>query len=231
MRYPPQERPQSLGLLYGPAPYVPPTNWTHAAPLTVTGYTPPAATYDKMRQMHNASAEPLERDIQLNVADPTYRAAWDNWYHHAWLPFYQKYAGPDASILTKFGASFYSDEVASRAEAFRQQLEHFYQTYPQQRTMTGQPVPRPTGAPPVLGGLPAGSRFTLPWWVWGIGLAAVGGIGLIAYYRVKELRAKRKVLEEEVLPKYIGKDLAKAAAARDESHQPSAISHQRRKRS
>lgn len=183
--------------------------------MTATGYTPPAATYDKMRQMHNASAEPLERDVQQNVASPDYRAAWDNWYHHAWLPFYQKYAGPDASVLTKFGANLYSDEVAARAEAFRQQLEHFYRTYPQQRTFSGQAVPRASGAPPILGGIPAGSGWSLPWWVWGLGLAAVGGVGLIAYYRVKELRAKRKVLEEEVLPKYIGKDLAKAAAARD----------------
>ena len=199
MRYP-----QQIGL---PVP-------NHAP--TATGYTPPAATFDKMRQMQSASVEPFNRDVQ-NVGDAAYKEGWRAWHQGAWLPFYQKYAGPGSSSLTRFGTNFYSDEVAARAEAFRQQLQSFYETYPRQRTAAGQPVPPLTGAPPVLGGLPArpGLASRVPLWAWGLGLAAAGGFGYLVYLRVKELRAKRTALETKVLPKLIGKDLAEAAAARD----------------
>ena len=206
----------------GSQPYAPPfqsppfTAFPPPFPGTATGYTPPITTFEKMRQMQAASAAPFERDVQ-NVGDATYRAGWDGWYHQAWLPFYQRYAGPDAGIITKWKSNFYSDEIASRAEAFRQQLQSFYDTYPRQKTTTGQPVPPLTGAPPVLGGLPARPSLAsrLPWWVWLIGAGVVGGIGYGVYLKRKELIAKRTALETKVLPKLIGKDLAEAAAARD----------------
>ena len=201
----------------GPLPYpVQPAPPPDAVVETVTGYTPPITTFEKMRQMHAASAVPFERDVK-SVADPTYREGWDAWFHHAWLPFYQRYAGPDAGVITKWKSNFYSDEIASRAEAFRQQLQSFYDTYPRQKQQSGQPVPPLTGAPPVLGGLPARPSLAsrLPWWVWLIGAGVVGGIGYGVYLKRKELIAKRTALETKVLPKLIGKDLAEAAAARD----------------
>ena len=162
---------------------------------TVTGFTAPAATYDKMRQMEEASAAPFERDVQ-QVADPAYRAAWDGWYHHAWLPFYQKYAGPDASSLTKLAAAFYSDEVAARAESFRQQLEHFYRTLPQQLGFDGRPVKSATGTTPTLGGVDgSGSGLGLPWWAWGLVVGGVGALGYLTYQRVREIQARRAALE------------------------------------
>ena len=168
-----------------------------------TGYTAPAATFEKMRQMQSASAEPLNRDIDQHVADPIYRAAWEGYYQRAWLPFYDKYAGPHSSQLAKFGANFTSDEIAARAESFRQQLEHFYQTYPQQRSRSGGPVPPPSGAPPVLGGLPQGAQkggIALPWWVWALAIAAVGGAGWLVVQRVRELRETKRMLEEDIIP-------------------------------
>ena len=174
----------------------------------MTGWTAREITFGKMRQMHEASAEPMNRDVDQHVADPAYRAAWDGWYQRAWLPFFDRYAGPHASIWTKLGASLESDEIARQAESFRLQLEHFYRTYPQQRTRDGQPVPPPTGAPPVLGGLPAErgvGGIALPWWGWALGIAAVGGAG---WYLIERVRRTRNTARAADLGRALGRELA-----------------------
>ena len=184
----------------------------------MTGYTAPGITYDKMRQMQNGSARPLDLDIKTNVVDPTFRAAWTAWYEQAWLPFYEKFAGDDPSTLSRIRASFTSDEVAARAEAYRQQLSDFYVSYPKQRNAAGQLVPPPTGASPALVGAPtAPGGLTLPWWVWGIGLAGVAGVGYLAYTQVRDLQNKKAGLEKFVLPKILGEDLAKAYSYKGEA--------------
>ena len=178
---------------YPSAVYVPqPSTSTGAA---MTGWTQPEITFDKMRQMHEASAEPLNRDIDTHVADPAYRAAWDGWYQRAWMPFFDKYAGPHASAWAKLGASLEGDEVARQAEAFRLQLEHFYRTYPLQLGRDGRPVPAATGELPILGGLPT-ERGTggvkLPWWGWALGIVTVGGLGWAVIDRTRRAQGARQ---------------------------------------
>ena len=190
--------------------------WRSEENLTATGYTAPGITYDKMRQMQNGSARPLDNDIKTNVIDPTFRAAWTAWYEQAWLPFYEKFAGADPSSLARLRATFTSDEVAARAEAYRQQLADFYVSYPKQRTAAGQLVPPPSGASPALVGGATSSALTLPWWVWGIGIAGVAGVGYLAYTQVRDLQNKKAGLEKFVLPKILGEDLAKAYSYKGE---------------
>lgn len=168
-----------------------------------TGWTTPTITYEKMRQMQAASAEPLNRDIDTHVGDPAFRASWDAWYQRAWLPFFDKYAGPHSSELAKLGAALHSDDIAARAESFRQQLEHFFQTYSQQRRPDNRPVPPPTGAPPLLGGLPEGagkSGVSLPWWLWAGGAVVIGALGWFIVQKVRELNTIRRSLETDVVP-------------------------------
>lgn len=172
-----------------------------------TGWTAPAATYEKMRQMQVTSAAPFDIDVQTLVKDPVYKAAWDAWYRQGWLPFYERYAGAHSSRLAQIGVlvSLSSDELAQRAESYREQLESFYQSFPGPG--------KAHGAPPYLGGLPEGGTG-LPWWIWLGAIAVVGGVGYLGYRTAKELTAKRKAIETKVLPHFIGKDLAEAAAAR-----------------
>ena len=205
--------------LFARSPLAPSASPTSAEIEPVTGYVPPAATYDKMRQMQGASAAPMNRDVEDYVASAPYRAAWGAWYR-TWLEFFDKYAGPDSSSLAKLGAAIYSEEVAKRAESFRLQLMAFYETYPKQKAALGGLVPAAHGVPPLLGGLPESSKsgissFALPWWVYGIGILGLGAFAYSAYVQVRGIQAKRRAIETDVLPKLIGPDLAKAASARD----------------
>lgn len=168
-----------------------------------TGWTTPAITYEKMRQMEAATAAPLGRDIDRNVSDPAFRAAWEAWYVDAWRPYYDKYAGPNASELAKLGAALHSDDIASRAESFRQQLESFYGGYKTQRDARGLVVPPTAAAPPVLGGLPPGagqSGISLPWWAWVIGIGAVGALGYVTVRAIQDINRTRRHLEQDVVP-------------------------------
>lgn len=167
----------------------------YSPPLTRVGYVAPTVTYEKMRQMQ-ASASALDRDIHQHVADAAFRDAWDAWYRSAWLPFFEKYAGPDSSSWAKLNAALWlNDEVTAQAESYRLQLENFYRTYPQQKTPDGTRVPTPRGASPILPGLPTkprGSYSDVPWWVWALGASAVGGLGYLGYLKVRALQAKAR---------------------------------------
>lgn len=154
-----------------------------------TGFTTPSATYDKMRRMHVTSALPLYRDV-ANVGDPVYRESYESWFERGWSPFYEKYAGPRSSELARLGAFFTSDEVAARAERFRQELEHFYADYPRQRTSAGQPIPAPSGVTPSVT-LTAMAPGSVPWWTWAIGAALVGALGWTVYQHARVARRPR----------------------------------------
>lgn len=166
---------------------------SHAGPLVV-GWTQPTIIYSRMRQIH-ASAEALDHDVKRYVADPLFQAGWDTWYHETWLPFYQKYAGPDAQTGAKLSAVFETDELARLTDAYRQQLEGFYEDYRKQQTRAGQPVPAPSGQSPTLGEVhrppkEGGSSVTgaVPWWAWMLGGAAVAGLGYYGYRRYRRMR-------------------------------------------
>ena len=146
------------------------------------GYTAPAATFDRMRQMQDASAAPLNRDVTNHVADPVFRAAWNRWYQQAWIPFFSKYAGPDAGLTTRLATNLYSDQIAMQAESFRRQLADFYASYARQRTPAGAPVPPASGAEPYLEGpTPASGSVGLKVLAAAAGFAVVAGAGYLAY--------------------------------------------------
>ena len=160
--------------------------------LVATGYTPPGATYEKMRRMHAGSALPLYRDV-ASVADPVYRESYESWFERGWSPFYEKYAGPRSSELARLGAFFTSDEVAARAESFKSELDHFYADYPEQRTLAGQPV-RASGVNPTMALTQASASITsgTPWWAWMLGAAFVGGLGWTILRQIRSTRKQKQ---------------------------------------
>lgn len=179
--------------------FVAPAGWTPAyAPMTRfpipnTGFTAPTITYDLMRQIQ-ARAQALDLLVNRYVADPVFRSSWGAWYEQAWEPFFEKYT---QSELARLGAAFYSDELAQRAETFRQQLESFYADYNRQRQPDGQAVPNAGQPVPQVRPLPKpeggslSSIFAVPWWTWVIGGVVVVGLGYVAY---RYLTAPLKIL-------------------------------------
>ena len=181
-----------------------------------TGFILPRIIYQKMRGIQ-ASAEALNLDIQRYVRDPGFNNAWDAWFTQ-WRRLHDSYAGPTASILTKWGSTFETEELNKLVEENRRNLLGFYADYPRHTQPDGRPVPPPSGQAPVEYIAPA---FSIPWWIWALGGVAVAGVVYLGYRTARELTAKRKVLETKVLPKLIGADLAEAAAARDVSRRGS----------
>ena len=180
------------------------------------GWTWPSATRDVMDQIHQ-SAHGLDLAVKANVRDAVFLNAWDAW-NEAWNDFYEKNAGRNVAKL------FYTDELARTVEGYRVNLLNWHQDYARQRRPDGSPVP-PAGAQPPVRPTPedpARRGFDIPWWAWALGGTAVIGVGYLAYQRVRELRAKREVIEKKVLPgvleRYVpgfGGQLAEVASARD----------------
>lgn len=147
--------------------------------LTATGFTPTNLTFDTMREMERESAAPFDADVKANVIDPVFRAAWDAWYTRAWRPFFERYAGDSAPLLTRLGALLESDDVARRAERFRTELADFVATYAAQ------------GLPPTRAAFPvfaiaevAPSAGRVPPWLWLAGGIAGGLLGASALARL-----------------------------------------------
>ena len=145
------------------------------------GWTNPTLTYTQMRRtdFHVQDLDPL---IRANGrSDPTFLASWVEWSQNHWRPFYEKYAGPNASSWDRLGATLDTDELKTQADNFNKQLDEFDRHYRGLRLPNGQPVPQPAlGAPSNLPVQP-GSGITLPWWVWMIGGVALVGVTYYGY--------------------------------------------------
>ena len=177
---------------------------TGGNPVSRIGFTPPTTIYEKMRQIESF-AKALDLNIEQFVSSPVFRSAWKAWYDNTWKPFYERYAGPNASQQTKLGVVFYSDELASQTESYRQQLDNFEKDYSLQRQSNGQPVPNVPGvAPnqPVLQSLSPG----LPWYVW-----VLGGVGItiLGYFAIQRLRSNLRFLgsSRDPLPETLSRDM------------------------
>jgi hypothetical protein len=153
------------------------------------GFTSPTTIYEKMRQMQSF-AQALDLNVDQYVSDPVFKSAWRTWYDNTWKPFYEKYAGPNASSQQKLGVVFYSDELASQTESYRQQLNNFENDYHRQRTLSGQPVPNVPGTAPDPAPIQALAPG-LPWYVWVIGGVAITVLG---YFAVQKLRTNLRFL-------------------------------------
>lgn len=187
---------------------------TPPAPQPSTGWTTPSITYDNMR-MVNASAIALDLDIQAHVQRPEFKKAWGEWLT-AWKAFFEKHQG----IRQRLGDLFNSDDIARLTEAYRQSLARWYDAY------AAEPdVPRATSVPPNSFEKPPEDKggFTIPWWAWALGGAALVGAGFMIYRQMKVLDKKREVLENNVLPMVmsaqlgpqLGPAMSQAATAHD----------------
>ena len=84
--------------------------------------------YDQLRQIY-ASAFALHENIRANVTDPTLRDAWTAWFLQSLRPYYERYAGPNSTTLTRLAALFYAGDVQRHVDDFRTQLEDFHLSY------------------------------------------------------------------------------------------------------
>jgi hypothetical protein len=215
---------------------------------TMVGYTTPALTFDKMRQI-NGSALSLNFDIEKNVARASFKEAWNRWFAD-WQHFFDRYQAWGA----KLGALIDSDALATQVESYRVDLmgnpkatpkpnPGWVGNYSAELTAEGKPVP-PTSAAPVDPELAPGEdpktrppEEGLPWWV--VSLLVVGGVSVVAgtifiiRRKVIEAETAKRMLERDVLPMVLGSAMGPtgvafahaAANSRDRptSHDPSAF--------
>lgn len=192
------------------------------APQTAFGFTSPTLIYDRMRTL-DREADALNQDVLGNVAEGPFKAGWRAW-HAQWKAFFAK------TMDEKVGNLLHTDALDAVVTQRRAEFEGFRRDYPNQRRPDGSPVPPSSvPAPGSLATVPKGAGPSiLPWWAWlGLGVATVG-VGYLGYLKYRELTAKRKAIEEGVLPTifggYLGARtggaLAKAAAARDPAKDP-----------
>jgi hypothetical protein len=168
------------------------------------GWTPPTVIYDKMRHIDSGVRE-LNVLLLVNVKSATLRAAWEAWYKN-WQAFFEKYQG----TFARLGAVFYTDDLAAQTEEYRRIYESFRASYAVERGDKGEPLPPPSAPIPAVltpgdkrkEGESKDSGWSLPWWFWVLGGAAVTVGGYFLYKTVRQTvadtRAKKRALEGAV---------------------------------
>lgn len=184
------------------------------------GFIPPTIIYARMRAI-DAEARELNTLILQYVARALFRDAWKAWYAE-WRAFFEKYR-PDSEwwgTMAKLGAATYTEELAAHVEGKRIDLERFRAGYLLEKQSNGLPVPPPPTPqvlPPPEPPAPKSERPwwlpEIPWWGWVLGTVVVGGLVYSVYRQAKDVKARERSLRENVLPKLLGPDLAKAANA------------------
>ncbi len=179
------------------------------------GFTSPTVLDDKLRSI-DLAADTLNQDVLQNVTPASgYFGAWRAW-HLQWKAFFEKNFHSFPLLGT--------DALDRQIEDQRTQFNSFHDSYPLQRTPVGTPVPPPSGpaAPraPIEGGggsgTGGGSSSGVPWYVWTLGGMALVGVGYLGYLQYQRFQRTKEFVRREVLPKYVGADLARAAdVARD----------------
>jgi len=182
----------------------------------IVGWTTPALTYDKQRQI-NGSALSLNFDIEANVTRKQFKDSWNQWFK-SWQTFFARYQtfGGKASALLD------TDLLAAQTESFRIQLVgsndtpgwiDAYKAEAPDAPSSAHPVPKVTPTPPGDGekGKP------MPWWV--IGLFVAGGVGVVAgsffIIRRKVIQGKEAeyFIKRDVLPIVLGSYMGPAGVA------------------
>ena len=166
----------------------------------IVGWTTPALTYDRMR-VTDAKAKALDADVRVYVTDNNdkggnFRSAWGNWLK-TWSAWYEKTLSTGAKLTTNV---LNSDEIAEQATKYEEDLLRFKATYDGLKDPSGKQLP--SNAP--VGPRPSGGQEPgIPLW-WFLAGAAVIGLGVFVYYRLKKtgqmLESRRQMLEEHVLP-------------------------------
>ena len=153
----------------------------------------PSAVRDKMNQV-NTQISSLDSEIRINVTRPAFLATWAQ-FKDNWQKFYDDHQSYAKIFLTGTGtldrkANEYQSELTGWYEALKRENPNARLVFP---------PPLPPTAPP--------TGASVPWW--GITLLTLLGTGAIAYgtyasyLYIKEAQAKRKFLEDEVVPRVL----------------------------
>lgn len=177
----------------------------------VVGFTTPALTFDKMRQI-NGSALSLNFDIEGHVTRKAFKDAWNQWFK-SWQTFFNRYQTTTGKLSTLLD----SDAVAAQTESFRIQLvgdktlgERGWIAAYESESTPENPLP-PTSAafvPSTTPKPPEKPEDGTPWWL--IALFVTGGVGVVAgsffIIRRKVIEAKQTehFLRKDVLPIVLG---------------------------
>jgi hypothetical protein len=170
----------------------------------IIGWTTPALTYDKQRQI-NGSALSLNFDIEANVKRQQFKDSWNQWFK-SWQTFFARYqtnSGKAAALLD-------TDLLAAQTESFRVQLVgdkgipgwiDAYRAEAPDAPSSAHPVPKVTPTAP--GEKPGdGEKDPMPWWL--IALFVTGGVGLVAgsFFIIR-----RKVIQGQHAEHFIKRDV------------------------
>ena len=153
----------------------------------------PAAARDKLNQV-NAQVTTLDTEMKLNIQRPEFLSAWGE-FRDNWQKFYDDHQSTVKILLTGTGT------VDRKANEYQVQLSSWYSALKTENPTAKLvfPPPLPATAPP--------EGPSVPWW--GISLLTLAGTGALiygtyaSYVYLREARAKKRFLEEEVVPRVL----------------------------
>ena len=164
----------------------------------------PAAVRDKLNQV-NAQIGTLDSEIRSNVTRPGFLTAWST-FKDNWQTFYDDHQSLARILITGTGT------IDRKANEYQAQLSSWYEALktenPQARLVF--PPPLPPTAPP--------TGASVPWW--GISLLSILGTGALiygtyaSYLYIKEAQAKKRFIEDEVVPRVLSSSPRTAQFAR-----------------
>lgn len=183
---------QTLAALSRLGPVRPNATYTKPRPNAAVGalLVSPAAARDKLGQV-NAQVTTLDTEIKLNVQRPAFLTSWGE-FRDNWQKFYDDHQSTVKILLTGTGT------VDRKSNEYQAQLTSWYTALKAENPNAKLvfPPPLPPTAPP--------DGPSVPWW--GISLLTLVGTGALAYISyasyvyAKEAQAKRRFLEERVVP-------------------------------
>jgi len=183
---------QTLSALSRLGPARPNATYAKPRPNPVVGalVLSPTMAQEKLRQV-NAEVTTLDTEIKLNVQRPEFLKAWGD-FKDNWQKFYDDHQSSTKIFLTGAGT------VDRKSNEYQAQLLPWYTALKTENPNAKLtfPPPLPPTAPP--------DGPTVPWW--GISLITLIGTGALAYISyasyvyAREAQAKRRFLEEKVVP-------------------------------
>jgi hypothetical protein len=183
---------QTLTALSRLGPVRPNATYTKPRPNPAVGalIISPAAAQEKLGEV-NTQVSTLDTEIKLNVQRPEFLKAWGE-FKDNWQKFYDDHQSTLKILLTGTGT------IDRKANEYQGHLTAWYTALktenPSARLVF--PPPLPPTAPP--------DGPSVPWW--GVSLLTLAGTGVLAYISyasyvyAKEAQAKRRFIEERVVP-------------------------------
>lgn len=164
----------------------------------------PAAVRDKLNQV-NAQVGTLDSEIRSNVTRAGFLGTWSQ-FKDNWQKFYDDHQSLAKILITGTGT------VDRKANEYQAQLSSWYEALKTENPTARLvfPPPLPPTAPP--------TGPSVPWW--GISLLSILGTGALiygtyaSYLYIREAQAKKRFIEDEVVPRVLSSNPRTAAFAR-----------------